>query len=625
MMCPVHLCPDFLFPRQHSREWGQAVWLSTTNDRRDKVKGIIAVLFALLIAQVAHAGQLLPGGVQLLCHRTANEDVPENTLESLDQAALLGCNVVEIDLRRTADGRIVLNHDGILERLSDGVGEVDQTYYSDLELRDFGSWMGEPFTGMRITLFEDALRLARERDIRLALDIKEKGIDAQVLEIVEREGMLRRVQFGSETAEVKKLDPAATGADDGTVGVQPGVTAEQVKQYHGKGKAVVVNFSANGHEMDLAGMKAAVAAGADGINVDYPRLGADAVGRPVERRLHELILQADSGQSGSRTAAILELSRYRGFPLQADFARWMLDADDSVSRAAALALVTARPQTPPQVFAHALRSEHADARKNAAWALGMLHSPASFLLPLLKDKDPQVLQSSLLALGRAPGDVSADALLPLLSNADPRVRGAAAIALARHQPELAVSVVPAQLRKEVAAEKVLYEHHVTSEAPETFTQPEIDAVMTSFKCQMEMVRAISMLKSNQATSELESIAFQPDKSFSQYDGIVAGFQLWDRIGADATPAMQALESSDQQVADRAEWMLVKAGPAVLPDVRKDLQSTNQEVRQRAIQIVAWQGDKESVGSLQAIRDLKGPDAALAAWAIVKIESLHSEQ
>jgi HEAT repeat protein len=595
------------------------------NDRRDKVKRIIAVLLPLLIAQVAHAGVLLPGGVQLLCHRTANEDVPENTLESLEQAALLGCNVVEIDLRRTLDGRIVLNHDGILERLSDGVGEVDETYYSDLELRDFGSWMGERFTGIRMVLFEDALRLARERDIRLVLDIKEKDIGADVLRILEREGMLQRVQFGGESADVKKLDPAATGAGDGTVWVQPGVTAEQVKQYHGQGKAVVVNFSANGHEMDLAGMKAAVAAGADGINVDYPRLGADAVGRPVERRLRELILEADSGQSGARTAAILELSRYQGFPLQANFARWLLDSDDPVSRASALALVTARPETSTQVFANALRSEHADVRKNAAWALGMLHSPASVLLPLLGDKDPGVLQAVLLALGRAPGDVSADALLPLLSNDDSRVRGAAAVALARHQPEVAVRVVPAQLRKEIAAEKVLYEQHVESGAPETFTQPEIDAVMKSFKCQMEMVRAISMLKSTEATRELESIAFQPDTSFSQYDGIVAGFQLWDRIGADATPAMQALASGNQQVADRVEWMLVKAGQAVLPDVRKDLQSKNQEVRQRAIRIVAWQGDTNSLGSLQALRAANGPDAALAAWAIAKIETLHPEQ
>jgi Glycerophosphoryl diester phosphodiesterase family len=63
------------------------------------LKYVMAALFMLFTTPLAQAGALLPGGVQLLCHRTANEDVPENTLESLEQAALLGCNVVEIDLR----------------------------------------------------------------------------------------------------------------------------------------------------------------------------------------------------------------------------------------------------------------------------------------------------------------------------------------------------------------------------------------------------------------------------------------------------------------------------------------------------------------------------------------------
>jgi glycerophosphoryl diester phosphodiesterase len=47
-------------------------------------------------------------------------------------------------------------------------------------------------------------------------------------------------------------------------------------------------------------------------------------------------------------------------------------------------------------------------------------------------------------------------------------------------------------------------------------------------------------------------------------------------------------------------MLVKVGPSVLPDVRKDLQSKNHEVRQRAIRIVAWQGDTNSLDRLQAL-------------------------
>jgi glycerophosphoryl diester phosphodiesterase len=333
------------------------------------------------------------------------------------------------------------------------------------------------------------------------------------------------------------------------------------------------------------------------------------------------MLKSDSGDSGARVAAILELSRYSGFPLQGNFAHWLLDADDHVSRAAALALVTARPRRPVSAFTAALQSGNADARANAAWALGMLRAPASTLLPLLRDQDPHVLQSALLALARAPGDVSAGTLLPLLSFDDAAVRGAAAVALARHQPETAIKAIPAQLQREVVLEQAIHDVHERRGTPK-FTQPEIDAIVKSFKCQMEMMRALAMLQGKDSTRELEELAFRPDEGLSSYDGIVAGFQLWDRVGADAAPAVQALGSSDRQVADRAEWMLVKASPAVLPEVRKALDSDNKDVRQRAMRIVAWQGDSESLATLQSIQKTDAADAALAAWAIEKIQTLH---
>jgi len=531
---------------------------------------------------------------------------------------------VELDVRRTLDGELVLNHDGVLERLTDGIGEAETTYSGDLELRDFGGWMGDRFARMRVARFEDALRLARKMDIRLVVDMKTKGMGADVLELLQREGMLERVQFNGEWSDVKQLYPAATDAGTGTAWVQPGVTAEQVKAYHHEGKAVVANFSANEHQLDLAAMKAAVAAGVDGINVDYPRLGADAVGRPVERKIHELEVDASSGQNPSRAKAILALSRYRGFPLQEKFAGWMLDADDNVSRAAALALVTARPQPPLSVFAEALRSEHQDVRANAAWALGILHAPASMLLALLQDKDPRVLQEALMALSRAPGDVPTAALLPLLSNETAAVRGAAALALARHQPEIAVKAIPVQMRLEMKASLKLGEDYARRGKPE-LTQPEIDEISGRFRSQMKMLQALSMLEGPGATQALEELAFEPGEGFTQFDSMVAGFKLWDRIGADAQPAVEALGSSDSQMADRTEWILVQAGPAVLPDVRKALGSEKPSVRERAIRIVAWQGDTESLEILRTMLKTDEPDADLVSWAIEKIESLRSKE
>ena len=53
----------------------------------------VGVVLLLLVATAIALAEP-PRHVDLYCHRTANEDVPENTLESLEQAALLGCNYV---------------------------------------------------------------------------------------------------------------------------------------------------------------------------------------------------------------------------------------------------------------------------------------------------------------------------------------------------------------------------------------------------------------------------------------------------------------------------------------------------------------------------------------------------
>ena len=439
--------------------------------------------------------------------------------------------------------------------------------------------------------------------------------------LLQREGMLERVEFSGESSDVKRLYPDANIAGAGTVGVQPGVTAEQVKALHREGKAVVANFSANDHEMDLAAMKAAVAAGVDGINVDYPRIGADAVGRPVERKLRALTAQASTGESGARAMAILELSRYRGFPLQDNFARWLLDPEDRVSRAGALALVNARPRTSISVFGEATRSEHADARANAAWALGELGAPSSTLLPLLNDSDQGVLQQTLMALGRAPGNVNADVLLPFLGSESPAIRGAAAVALARHQPEAALQAIPPRLRAEMKEAVRLGDDYERRGRPQ-LTQAETDEIMGHFRCQMKMMQALSMLSVPGSTEMLEELAFRPGNDSAEFDSMIAGFQLWDRIAGDPIPAIKALGTADTKAANRVEWMLVNAGPSVLPEVRKALRDDNAAIRDRAISIVAWQGDAGSLEILRAMRKTDSADSSLEDWAIEKIESFH---
>jgi hypothetical protein len=186
-----------------------------------------------------------------------------------------------------------------------------------------------------------------------------------------------------------------------------------------------------------------------------------------------------------------------------------------------------------------------------------------------------------------------------------------------------VKAIPKQLQVEMKTARVAYDDYVRRGKPR-LTRAEIQVIMGYYRCQMEMMRAISMLKGSEATRVLEEQAFRPGEDFSQMNAVVAAFQLWDRIAADAGPAVRALSAKNVKAADKAEWILVQGGPEVLPEIRRALDSENQNVRVRAIRIVAWRGDTGSLDKLKQMRATDAANAKLVAWAIEKIESLHPE-
>jgi len=67
--------------------------------------------------------------------------------------------------------------------------------------------------------------------------------------------------------------------------------------------------------------------------------------------------------------------------------------------------------------------------------------------------------------------------------------------------------------------------------------------------------------------------------------------------------------------------LVKAGPDVLPDVRRAVMSAKMPVQERLIRVLAWQGDHESLPLLQGLSPQDARESGLIHWAIQKIEVL----
>ena len=105
-------------------------------------------------------------------HRGAAASAPENTLASLKVGAAQGVRMVEFDAKLTGDGAVILMHDSLLDRTTDGHGPVAETTLADIRRLDAGAWFGPAWAGTQVPLLEEALALLVELDLRANIEIK---------------------------------------------------------------------------------------------------------------------------------------------------------------------------------------------------------------------------------------------------------------------------------------------------------------------------------------------------------------------------------------------------------------------------------------------------------------------
>ena len=134
-------------------------------------------------------------------HRGSRILWPENTMPAFQGAIDLGVRYLELDVHRSRDGAIVVFHDDRLDRLTDGEGKVWDRTWDELRLLDaahhFDPEAGHPLrgAGVRIPLLEElALTFP---DAMLNIDLKQKGIEEAVADLIARLGAEDRVLIGS--------------------------------------------------------------------------------------------------------------------------------------------------------------------------------------------------------------------------------------------------------------------------------------------------------------------------------------------------------------------------------------------------------------------------------------------
>ncbi len=124
-------------------------------------------------------------------HRIATPFAPENSLSGLRAAILLGVDIVETDLRLTADGQVVIIHDDTVDRTLEGTGAVAQLTLAELRslpMRVLATGPAGDFACDRVPTLGELLELAEGRII-VELEVKDTEAGVLAAEILRDDGL----------------------------------------------------------------------------------------------------------------------------------------------------------------------------------------------------------------------------------------------------------------------------------------------------------------------------------------------------------------------------------------------------------------------------------------------------
>lgn len=148
----------------------------------------------------------------IIGHRGYPAEFPENTMASFRGAIAAGADGIETDLRLTKDGYIVLSHDASLERRTNCTGNVaDYTYDYIINNCDAGIKDGENWAGNFVPTFEDAVKLCKDADVLMVMDMKVDGLGPEINRILTKYKYKRAIAsmwFQTQLEEMKQTNPS---------------------------------------------------------------------------------------------------------------------------------------------------------------------------------------------------------------------------------------------------------------------------------------------------------------------------------------------------------------------------------------------------------------------------------
>lgn len=231
--------------------------------------------------------------VQVIAHRGAAGDRPENTLASIQKAIEDGTDWVEIDVQESADGEVIVIHDSDFMKIAGEPIKAWEATRADLDRMDIGSHFDPAYSDERVPLLRDVLDAARDQ-ANVLIELKFYGhndrLEERVAEIVEAAGMVDQIAVmsleTSQVAAMKALRPdwsvgllAATAFGDlnrletDFLAVNTGIASPSLIRHARKADRPVMVWTVN----DIVSMSQMMTRGASGLITDYPGRAREVV------------------------------------------------------------------------------------------------------------------------------------------------------------------------------------------------------------------------------------------------------------------------------------------------------------------------------------------------------------
>ena len=203
---PQHLLTPDLIDRAASDDLDIITW-------HEERPGILADLVALPVLGICsdqpervepYRADAAKGRPLICCHRGANAIAPENTLAAAAAAYGQGVDIVEIDVRTTADGTPVLMHDDTVDRTTDASGPLSSFGDAGVASLDAGGWFDPWYRGETVptlAAFLDAVPKGK----RVYVELKRADVPAVVAQIRARKLVERTMFWARDPALLRAL------------------------------------------------------------------------------------------------------------------------------------------------------------------------------------------------------------------------------------------------------------------------------------------------------------------------------------------------------------------------------------------------------------------------------------